>query len=142
MVQLHEQADPRLCHARQEPYPPQWAGSVQPLPPQFLAGREQLGLAGEGAALEDRDVVGDVECWGVNPQRPAQPPPRGVQELAETRKRLEPAADLLADGLDRQTAVRFEQPGAIEDAKRPGCPGASRNLPTRPCSDPAHPSVP
>jgi hypothetical protein len=73
-------------------------------------------------------VIGDVECWGVDPQGPAQPPRRGVQELAEPRKRLEPAADLLADGLDWETAVRFEQPGAIEDAQRPDVLGPAEIL--------------
>jgi hypothetical protein len=32
---------------------------------------------------------------------------------------MEPAADLLADGPDREPAIRSEQPRAIEDANRP-----------------------
>ena len=57
-----------------------------------------------------------------------QPPPRGVQELAEARKKVQPAADLLADGFDREPAVGSEQPGAIEDGDGPDVLGPAEIL--------------
>jgi hypothetical protein len=87
MVHLHEQGDPRLCQAQQEPHLPQRAGPVQPPPPQLLAGHQQLRLAGGDSEREHCDMIGDVEGRGIYPQRPAQPPPRGVRELAEARRR-------------------------------------------------------
>jgi len=119
MVHLHDQADPPLCQAWQEPHLPQRAGPVQPPLPQLLAGRQQLGLASGRGQREHPDMAGDVEGGSVDPQRPAQPPPRGVQQLAEPGQQVKPAADPLTDGLDRETAPRLGQPRAVEDDERP-----------------------
>jgi hypothetical protein len=56
------------------------------------------------------------------------PRPRGIQELAEPGQQVKPAADPLADGLDRETPVRFEQVGAVEDAQRPDVLGPAELL--------------
>jgi hypothetical protein len=105
MVQLHEQPNPLLRQARQKPHLPQRPGPVQPPPAQLFTGRQQLRLPGD-VMREQVDVLGDVEAGVIDPQRPAQPPPRHVQALPEPGKKVNPAADLLAYRLDGETAIR------------------------------------
>ena len=104
MVQLHEQASPPVRQARQEPHLPQRAGPVQPLPAQLFAGRQQLRLAVD-VVREHVDVPGDVKGGVIDPQRPAQPPPRHVQPLPEPGKKIKPAVDLLPDRLEGETTA-------------------------------------
>jgi len=103
MVQFHEQPNPRVGQAGQEPHLPQRAGPVQPLPAQLFARRQQLRLVGD-LAREHVDVIGDIERGIIHPQRPAPPPPRRIQKLPEPGKQVQPAADPLADRLKGEPA--------------------------------------
>ena len=66
----------------------------------------------------DADVVGEVEGGRVDPQGPAQPPPRPVQDLPEAGDQVESRLEPLADLLDPEAAVAVEQSGAVEDGER------------------------
>ena len=70
---------------RAQPDFPQRPSRIQASPIQARTDLQQLRpVAGSGQRV-DPQVVGNVEGWGVDPLRPAQPAPGPVQELPEAR---------------------------------------------------------
>ena len=112
-----EQADLPARQPGQQPRLPQRPRRVQPAPVQLGTGRQQLGLvAGRGQRV-DPHVVGEVEGGGVDPQRPAQPPPGPVQQLPQARHQVQPRLQPPADLVDLDAAVTVQQPVAVKDGQ-------------------------
>jgi hypothetical protein len=105
VVHLHEQADASVRQPGQEPQLPQRPRPVQPPVPQLLTGQQQPRLISRSSQREHPDVLGEIDRRRVDPQRPAQPEPRPVQQLPEAGNQVEPAPDLLAGRLDPEAAV-------------------------------------
>ena len=80
-MQPEVQAYPPFLQAGQEPQLPQRPGGIKLPARQLLARPQQLGLVAGSGDRMDPDVICDVEEGGVDPQRPAQPQPRPVQQL-------------------------------------------------------------
>jgi hypothetical protein len=79
VVHAHEQPDPPLRQAGDEPHLPQRSGPVQAVAAQLLGGGQQPGFVAGRLQGGDPHVVGDVEHRGVHPQRPAETPTGNVQ---------------------------------------------------------------
>ena len=129
VMQLHEQAHPSLRQAGQQPHLPQRPCRVQPSPRQLLACQQQLCLVTRSGQREDPDVVGEVEGCRVDPQRPAQPPPRPVQALPETRNKVQSRLDPATDRFDPDVTVVVEQAGPVQDGQRTDVPGPAEVVP-------------
>jgi hypothetical protein len=82
-MQLQERADPSVWQAGQQPQLPQRAGGIERSPGQLLACLQQLVLVAWRGKRVDPDVVGEIERGSVDPQGPAQPEARPVQQLPE-----------------------------------------------------------
>jgi hypothetical protein len=63
-------------------------------------------------------MVGNVEHGGVHPQRPAQPPPRHVEQPPEPGHQVQPGFDRLPHALDPEPAAWAEQATAINNGQR------------------------
>lgn len=62
-------------------------------------------------------MLGQIKGSIIDPQRPAQPPSRRIQQLTEPRDQGQTAFDHMTHSLDPEATVRIEQPCAIEDGE-------------------------
>jgi hypothetical protein len=85
---------------------------------QLLAGQQEPRLISRRGQREHPHVVGEIDRWRVDPQRPAKPQPRPVQQLPEARHKLQPLLDPIADPFDLEAAVGVQQRAAVEDDER------------------------
>ena len=67
----------------------------------------------------DSDVVGEIETGSVDPQRPAQPEARPVQQLPEPRHQVQSRLEVPPDRVGTDATLLVEQAGAIEMASPP-----------------------
>ena len=118
VVQLQERAHPPLWQTGEQPQLPQWPGPVQPPPGQLRAGLEQLGVVGGRAKRLDAEMVGEVEAGGVDPQWPAQPRPRSVQQLPKRGTRCSLGSSRRRTASIRTRSWRpVQQGGAVQDGQ-------------------------
>ena len=108
-MHLHEEPDPSVRQAGQEPHLPQRPGSVQLSPPELLTRREELLLVARRRHRNDPDVLRDVEGRGISPHGPSQPRPQPVQDLAEAWGEVQPPVDALTDRIDQELTMRIEE---------------------------------
>jgi hypothetical protein len=130
---VQQQAHPVGRQAGYEPRLPEWPARTQSTSVQLRTHGQQLGLIGRSRQRVDPDMIGDVEGRCVDLQRPAQPPPRPVQQLPQPGNQVQPAFNSPAHRLDPHAAVTVQRPAAVQDreytarsSNRRTRPGSSR----------------
>jgi len=129
VMQPQKGAHLSVRQAGQQPQLPQRPGWIQPSSGQRRAGLQQLGFVAGSGKRVNSDVVGEIERRSVDPQRPAQPPARPVQQLPEAGEQMQSGPDRLAGSLNPEPAIAAHKAGSIDDDQCADVPGPAVAVP-------------
>jgi hypothetical protein len=115
VVQSDVQTHLLVRESGETPHPPEGSGPVEGNATQLLTSVEKLALPSRRVEGPKLNVLGKVDCFGVDPEGRSKAKRGPVEKLAEAGEPGQTTFDVIAEGFDPERTGTIEQTSAVED---------------------------